>query len=332
MKKNSSFILVMVAMVFLFCGVVDVNASVPDPPKETATVAKAPKPSKNPYLDDTIREGESWAYISQWYGIPIESFKKWNPEITFSAPAVVGQKYRYLPKEDPTRAISKGVTSAMKPLEKQIKDQTDATKKIDEKLFGDEGELKKLEKNLTAEKGPMNELLESNFIFYLFNKKDGAVKKIGDKIEEKNSKIEKAVITIKWLAIATILMVIIVGCGIVAYLHFGTDKKIEAVPAAIELQKPVLLTDVRGHDVTYRAPLINGRCRVLQIAKNLKGEYKNPSTIPRASVEKPTQVRGSIVGTMELFFDGAFDGNDPKSILQKAVIALAKKNGELEYT
>jgi len=173
----------------------------------------------------------------------------------------------------------------------------------------------------------MDKLFDMNFKHYLLGK-EGMMAKFNEKI----AALEKILGVVKWLIIIAIAAVIIVGVGIIAYLHFRTDKKIEAVPAAIELQKPVFLTDVRGHDVTYRAPLINGRCRVLQIAKNLKGKYKNASMIPRASVEKPTQVKGSIAGTMELFFDGAFDGDDPESILQKAVIALAKKNGELEYT
>ena len=158
-RKNLLFVLALtVALVFL-CGVVTVSAAPPakKAPVKVAkvmatdeirtgdsrtSIAKAkgvsesdlkawnPKVDwkkvgskyqyRDPYFYDTVQLGETWPFISQWYGIPIGEMAKLNPEISFLKPAVPGQRYRLIPKEDQAKAAKAAIEKAMAPVKSEI--------------------------------------------------------------------------------------------------------------------------------------------------------------------------------------------------------------------
>jgi hypothetical protein len=170
----------------------------------------------------------------------------------------------------------------------------------------------------------------------LTDEKNGEFKKLKDTYWSVGAELAK---DLKWMAFWIILAIVIAVVVILRSQKRSftkTDVKIEKIPEAsaeltakaVELQGPITLT-VAGKNYLYTPRLVNGKRRSLSIAKGLLVVYANPAEIPCSSPPNAKKMASSVEDIIEKDNAGEFNGSDPHSQNQKAVIKLAKDNDEL---
>ena len=107
------------------------------------------------------------------------------------------------------------------------------------------------------------------------------------------------------------------------------EKKIDEVSgktAALMEMSEISLTNICGRDnIVYRPPLIEGKRRSLHVPGDVKGEFPDPTSIPRVAKAKLTEMKASVAKTLALYCAKQFN---PAS-LQARVIEHAIRSGEL---